>query len=99
VRFIKPSKRWFAPVYIGLFAIAYGAAFEGGRLSYAPPAPKVVAVSRPFISAKATLAQVDANFSGKPYWHGAISELPGFLCKGWTNGANGSGWVVLVCSK
>jgi hypothetical protein len=43
---------------------------------------------------------VNANIVGKPYVSkGQLSELPGFLCSAWTNGAKGHGWILLECVK
>ena len=88
----------FAFLYLLLAAIALGSAFVTGIEIGTKPAKTIVQkVDRPRISSQASTAEVEANFSGKPYVHAALSELPGFDCKGWTNGANGSGWVTILC--
>lgn len=97
---MRKSRRWIPAVYVLLALALYAAAFAAGLLEHAPlTRVRTVHVVRPPISARASLAQVAANFAGRPYVHGQLQELPGFDCYGWTNGANGSGWVVLRCSK
>jgi hypothetical protein len=99
-RFIKPSVKWIKPVEVGFVIIAWVAGAAFGILAWhTPPTPKPVVDTRALISSKASFTQVKANFEGKPYAQGQFQELPGFFCEGWTNGANGHGWVVLRCSK
>ena len=97
-RLLKTSTRWIPVVYVVLVALAVIAVFFGGY-ECGQGFPVVKRVPRPLVSRSASLAQVRANFAGKAYVHGALSELPGFACDGWTNGKAGHGWVVLVCSK
>lgn len=88
----------FAFLYLLLAAVALGSAFVTGLEIGTKPAKIITKQdARPRISAQASVAQVEANFTGKPYVHAELSELPGFDCKGWTNGDNSGGWVVIRC--
>lgn len=98
---IKRSTKWFPVVYTALIGFACLAVFVGGyEAGQGNPTVRTVVTQRPRISSHATLTQVLENTEGAAYVHGGrLSELPGFLCAGWTNGANGHGWVTLVCTK
>jgi hypothetical protein len=79
---------------VGASALFFGGYECGQGFPVVTAAP-----ARPSISPAANLTQVRENFTGKPYVHGGLSELPGFTCDGWTNGKAGHGWIVLVCSR
>lgn len=97
----RPAKsvKWIPVMYVLLAGWACVAVFVAGHLAWPPVKPATVYVHRAPISPSATLAQVAANFTGKPYVTGQIPELPGFVCSGWTAGATGHGWIVLRCVK
>jgi hypothetical protein len=101
MKWFKPSAR-YAPLLELLFAFwVFGAGLATGLFAFHTKiSTHTVAIQRPPISAKATLAEVNANIVGKPYVSkGQLSELPGFLCSAWTNGAKGHGWILLECVK
>jgi hypothetical protein len=102
VRKIVPqSVKWLPVIYAGLAVWGLACAFITGLYFSAPHAVthNHKTPERAFISSGASLAQVNGNLKGKPYVHGSLSELPGFTCDGWTNGKNGTGWVVIRCFK
>ncbi len=100
-RLIPQSVKWLPVCYAGLAVIGLASAFITGL--YFSAAHTVThnhtSPERAYISSSASLAQVNENLKGKPYVHGSLSELPGFTCDGWTNGKNGTGWVVIRCWK
>lgn len=98
---LPKSTLWLPVLWTALIAFGVAALFFGGyEAGQGNPTVRVVhAAGRPPISPSASLAQVRANIAGKSYVHGVLSELPGFVCDGWTNGKAGHGWIVLVCSK
>jgi len=94
-------RRRFIAIYVVLAALFYGSAFWAGGLWASTSTTVTRRFERPRISSEATWKQVQANFAGKPYVSGSLTELPGFKCAGWTAGsaATDSGWVVIRCSK